>query len=142
MNETPHDSVIAQLPLSGFALKETVLEKHTPTGELAAVHNLAEITSLRVLEDRDKSIFVGASVCGVLAVAAKLWIPSVVWSWIAFVPLLLLALLLCFGGTATTKYLEITTRLGAIRYSLDDQQEDCDGFLLTLRKLMAQAKPR
>ncbi len=137
-----HEHAVIELTLSQLFVKDKALHKRGHEGQVVATHNFTDIVSLRVVQERDKSIFVGAAVFGALAIAAKVWIPSALWGWIAFVPLLLIALVLCLGGTSSTAYLEITTKYGTTRYSLDDPQEDYDGFLLTLRKLMAEAKQR
>ncbi len=118
------------LPRSGILLEDGVLVRKTKEGTVIASHPLNEISGIQLVKNFSFStLLIGLSL-GALAVVAKVYIDSNTWGWIVggSVALLSTCLILASWG----QNLRIESGGGVANYNLCDQDEDCQGFVLSL----------
>ena len=118
------------LPKSGIRLENGHLVRHTKDDQVIGSHALRDITGLAVVKKLDfASLVIGLGVAGG-AIAAKYYIPSTGWSWVVGCVLAVVAVLFTFGSWGIRLRIEAD---GAVaNYNLFDQDEDCQGFHLSL----------
>ncbi len=127
-----------ELPQSQLAVCDGTLQKRTSDGRVTASHRLADIGNIKVTTVVDPAALWAAVIFGAGGIASKIFLPSGVWNWTAFIILMLISLCAIIGRK--TSALRVEMKSGAIQYPLSDPQADTDGFLFTLKNLIAEAK--
>ncbi len=123
-----------ELPRTGIRIEGDVLVKSTRTGEVVGRHSLEDIRHVEARSEWDPPgvvlIFVGLAA----AAASMVLIESAVVRWIAFGACMLVG---AFGLVACKKTLVlIRSRHGEVRHQNLDTNEDCQGFVVTLRSMI------
>jgi len=130
-----NDPDVLSLPDSRLSIHGGVLVKKASKGnETIARHPLSEIRRLELRRGVNPfGVFLFLLGAG-LAAGARMGIESPSWSWTGVIGSSVLALI----GLAALRrcMLWIQTPDGEVRYELTDEAGDCEGFVLTLKRLL------
>jgi hypothetical protein len=127
---------IIELPKSRLHVAEGCLFKTTPKNEVVGKIRLSEIRAAK-LEGRTQWAALATSMgFGAACAAAKLLIPSMVWSLVVAIPLGLIALV-ALAAMRTTQ-LSLDAAQGHLAFEVQEDRETAAAFLLTLKGLIAE----
>ena len=128
------------LPKSGVLLEDGVLVRKTKDGTVIARHPLEEISGLQLVKSFSFTTLVVGLGIGALAIATKVYVESATWSWIVGGSLALASTCVILGSWGQNLRIEFG---GAVaNYVLYDQDEDCQGFTLSLTSVWKKLRPR
>ena len=128
------------LPRSGILLEDGVLVRRTKEGTDIARHPLEEISGLQLVKSFSFTTLVVGLGIGALAVATKAYIESSAWSWIVGGGLALPATCVILGSWGQN--LRIESGGAVANYVLYDQDDDCQGFALSLTSVWKKSRSR
>lgn len=131
---TPHLS----LPKSGLSLEGGVLVRKTREGTVIGSHPLREISGLQLVRSFSFSTLLIGLGLGAASIAAKVYIESNAWGWIVGGGLALLATCLILASWGQN--LRIESGGTVANYNLFDQDEDCQGFVLSLTNVWKKSR--
>lgn len=126
------------LPKSGISLENGLLTRRTADGTTIASHPLGEISSMQLVRSFSFCTLAIGLGAGALAIAAKVYIESNTWGWIVGGGLALLATCLILGSWGQN--LRIESGGVVANYNLYDQDEDCQGFVLSLTNVWKRSR--
>ncbi len=128
------------LPKSGILLEDGVLVRRTREGTDIARHPLEEISGLQLVKSFSLTTLLVGLCIGALAVATKAYIESSVLSWIVGGGLALPATCVILGSWGQN--LRIESGGAVANYVLYDQEEDCQGFTLSVTSVWKKSRSR
>ena len=128
------------LPKSGILLENGDLVRRTKDGIDIARHPLEEISSLQLVKSFSFTTLALGLGIGALAVVTKAYIESNMWSWIVGGGLALPATCVILGSWGHN--LRVESDGAVANYVLLDQDDDCQGFTLSLTSVWKKWKSR
>lgn len=129
-----------KLPKSGILLENGELIRRAKDGTDIARHPLDEISGIHLVKSFSFTTLILGLGVGALAILAKAYIESSTWSWIVGGGLALPATCVILGSWGHT--LRIESGGAVANYVLLDQDEDCEGFALSLTGVWKKSRSR
>ncbi|HYG76182.1 MAG TPA: hypothetical protein VEK08_14350 [Planctomycetota bacterium] len=127
-----------ELPKTFLSFCDGVLQKTDGDGKVVTKLNLCDISKITLTWRTDTTPVVVAFVSAALAYAAYVNLEQAVWKY-SLTVLLALVALIC-AAAANQAYLILESRGDQIEYNLNDSKEDCQGFVVTLKRAVEDAK--
>jgi hypothetical protein len=135
MNQS--SEVLMSLPKTRLTLIGNELIKKSPKGDVVSRHTLDTIKDVQTIKKNDPICAAIIGISGLLAIITKFFIPSILWSWIAFIFFSVLSL---FGLLAMQKYqIKIIFNDSEIAFDILDQPDEGVGFASSLKNMLVQS---
>ncbi len=128
------------LPKSGILLENGALIRRTRDGTDIARHPLEEISGVQLVKSFSFTTLILGLGIGALAVVTKAYIESSAWSWIVGGGLALPATCVILGSWGLN--LRVESDGAVANYVLLDQDDDCQGFTLSLTSVWKKSRSR
>ena len=123
-----------KLPKSHLSVVDDVLIKQSSQGDTIGRHPLSAIKYVSVIKETDKTAIVIMTLCAILAVLAKFFIPSSLWSWLVFFFFAFITLIPIFGLQKFQLKIEFVD--DELLYEILDNPGEAKSFAISLKDLI------